>query len=441
MTALLLAFLVLVPAQRGAEVPGLYRQGDLRRPAGAVLEASQRELLEVLADGSAEADARILALEQLAYRGQAPLPYTAIRPIRRLVRGEHLADYLRCLAMCGPQGLEELRGMRDLNRVYLRTEVVYGLGRYAEEGEELARETLADRSAPALVRVAALRALADRGSSFAQVEALRRLASEEGPLLLEALAVLRREPSPDHIPYLIDLLATHEGRPMHEAVAMLRRQTGYGIGADYRTWKLHFLRHKAEGTPFRLPEGEAGDDTATVAYLGIPLYSDRIVFVLDSSGSMNDALPERRDRSRGAVAVAEFSALLPRLPASASFNVVFFASGVRSWAERLQKQDDAAVVGARAWVSGNAFDGGTNLFAGLAFGFVDEDVEEIVLLSDGLPSEGQLTDPAAILARIARWNRWRQVRISTISFGAPPRARAFLFRLAHENAGAFRVID
>jgi len=46
-----------------------------------------------------------------------------------------------------------------------------------------------------------------------------------------------------------------------------------------------------------------------------------------------------------------------------------------------------------------------------------------------------------ILARIARWNRWRGARVSTISFGAPPNARAFLYRLAMENRGSCRIIN
>jgi hypothetical protein len=441
MVAVLLMILALAPAQGSAGVPGLWRQGDAGGPPGQVAEASQAALLRVLEDADAESAAKILALEQLAYRGRAPLPYDTIRRTRRLVRGEHLADWLRCLGMCGEQGLQDLRDLPEQRRGMMQAEIVYALGRRDSAGEDLARATLADRSRPAEVRVAALRALADRGSPFAEVEALRRLAMEDGPLLLEALAVLHRAPTADHIPFLIDLLAEREGRPAAEAAALLRRITGYGIGTDERTWRLHYLRHKAEGTPFRLVSDQDAGSVETLSYLGIPLLSDRIVFVLDSSGSMDDALPERRGRTRGAVAVGEFSAMLPRLPASASFNIAFFDGGVRSWAPRLQAQDDRTVGDARGWVQANAFEGGTNLFGGVAFAFVDPDVEELVLLSDGMPSEGELTDPAAILARVARWNRWRLMRISTISFGAPPHARAFLFRLAHEQGGAFRLID
>jgi hypothetical protein len=441
MTALLLALLAALPAQEAARVPGLYLQGDSARPQGRVVEPEIEQLLGLLAGSRIDNDVRMPLLAQLAYRADGPLPYEQIRRIKRHVRGDAMVDYLRCMALCGEQGLEELRNYEKRRKPELRAEVVYGLGRYASDGEAYARAVLADHREPLLAQVAALRALADRASDFASVEALRRISIAEGPLLLEALAVLRRAPSDDHVLALIDLLKRDDGRPSREAMAMLQRITGYSIGSDYRSWMRFYLRHHVEGTPFRAPEEGERNSAPTLSYMGLPLYGNQIVFVLDSSGSMREPLPEQPRSTKGQRAVAEFVGLLPRLPREAAFNVVFFSGQVIAWSDELESQGEGTVQSAREWVRARDFDGGTNIYGGLEFAFLDPAVEEIVLLSDGAPTAGALTDPAEILARVARWNRWRHVRISTVSFGAPPKARAFLYRLSRENGGACRVID
>lgn len=441
MTALLLTLLAALPAQEAARVPGLYLQGDLDRPEGRVMEPAVERLLAMLADSGVDNDVRIPLLAQIAYRADGPLPYDDIRRIKRHVRGDALVDYLRCMALCGEKGLEELRDYEKRRKPELRAEVVYGLGRYASDGEAYARAVLADRREPILAQVAALRALADRDSDFAPVEALRRLRLAEGPLLLEALEVLRRAPSDDHVLGLIDLLERDDGRPSREATAMLQRITGYSIGSDYRSWKRFYLRHKVEGTPFRAPEEGKRNSAPTLSYMGLPLYGNQIVFVLDSSGSMNEPLPEQPRSSKGQRAVDEFVGLLPRLPREAAFNVVFFSHQVFPWSDELESQGKGTVLSARDWALARDFGGGTNLYGGVEFAFRDPAVEEIVLLSDGAPTDGALTQPSDILARVARWNRWRHVRVSTVSLAAPPKARDFLYRLAKENGGACRVIN
>lgn len=424
-----------------ARTPGLYLQGDRERPRGHVEAPSTGRLLEIMGDRRADTAERVAAMEMLAYLGRSPLPLEPVLAMKRLARGDSRVDYLHCLGLCGEAGLEELSDYSRRRKPAERAEYVYAWGRHAEDGEEVARATLADRDEAPEARVAALRALADRGSDFAVPEALRRLAMEDGVLLLEALAVLRREPSHDAVSALIQVVDEHEGRPAREAVALLQKITGYNIGMDVRRWKYFFLRHKAEGTPMVAESSEEPNSPETLSYLGLPIYGDRVVFVLDASGSMNDPMPEQWRSSRAERAVQEFVQLLPRLPEAAAFNVVYFASGVNPWSERLRAQDQEAVAEASGWAQRQPIDGGTNLYGGVAFAFNDPEVQEIVLLSDGRPTHGELIDSATILARVARWNRWRGVRISTVSLGAMPEPRAFLYRLSRENGGACRVIN
>lgn len=292
-----------------------------------------------------------------------------------------------------------------------------------------------------MVRMAALRGLADRGSPLAHVEAVRRLSIEQGDLLLECLAIVRRDPSEDDVGPLIDLLAEHDGRVANEAVELLQRITGYRIGHDHRSWSHFRLKHVAEGTPFRLADDGGTRGIDTLSYLGIPILGRGIAFVIDASTSMTATLPDQRQYTRATRSVDEFVGLLPKIPEEASFNVVFFASELTIFRPDLLEASLETKRAAQAFVEGMLFDGGTNLYGGLEAAFEAPDLEEVILLSDGSPSVGEVVQPGRILARVARWNRWRHVRISTISFGASPAARAFLYRLSAEHAGYCRVID
>lgn len=430
---------MLAALQGGPTAGEIYHAGSSRRPYGRISEPSKIQLIAAMKDRSQDGEVRLYALELLAYRSES-LPLEAVLSVKHLARGEAQVDFARCLGLAGPAGLEALRNMKRNRRPDVRAEVTYARILLEEEGEELGRQMLRDRREKPFVRIAALRALADRESPFAQVEALRRLGMEEGILLYECLAILRREPSQDHIPALIELLGASTGRAANESVAMLQEITGYRIANDYKTWKHFYLKHKSEGTPFhREPDPDEVDNT--LSYMGVPIYSDRVVFVLDSSTSMTTRLPEQRAETRATKSVKEFVRMLPRLPQTASFNVIFFDSELHGFEEGMVPVSQEVLAGAADFVESNAFEGGTNLFGGLDLAFEEEEVEEVLLLTDGAPSVGEIVDPVHILARIARWNRWRGARVSTISFGAPPNARAFLYRLAMENRGSCRIIN
>ena len=103
-------------------------------------------------------------------------------------------------------------------------------------------------------------------------------------------------------------------------------------------------------------------------------------------------------------------------------------------------RSDKNVARAVQWLESRRFRGGTNLFEGLADAFDSKDVEEIILLSDGEPSVGEVQDPDRIRAWVQRWNRWRKIRLSTIALSAPRLARSFVAKLAEENGGVCRDI-
>lgn len=404
-------------------------------------DASMQSLEARLLDRSTSAEERVRVLEELAMRDGA-VSYEACEAAKSVARGPWTVDYVRLLGRAGEEALPELRKYARSRTDLIRAEAVYGLVRAdAEQGEAIARKIVHDRSEPVEARIAALRGLADRGSIVVRVEALRQLNAEEAPLQLEAIEILARAPSESDVRYLIDVVGQADGRVQSDAVALLQKITGYRIGADARSWRYFFVKHESEGTAFKRVSGPEEASHQTLSYMGIPIQGERIVFVLDASGSMNAPLAERTRESRGNRAVNELAELLPRLPSKAAFDIVFFESTITGFGGgRMVNRADKRIEDAHSWLEQRQFDGGTNLFGGLEEAFTRKDVEEIILLTDGMPSAGEVQDPHRILAWVQRWNRWRKVRISTIGLSAPRQADNFLAKLAAQNRGVYRAV-
>ena len=81
---------------------------------------------------------------------------------------------------------------------------------------------------------------------------------------------------------------------------------------------------------------------------------------------------------------------------------------------------------------------GTNVFDSLEATLKDRRVDTIYLLTDGNPTRGRFTAPAAILKEIGALNRVRGATIHCIAFGAESK---LLKDLAAQNGGKYRFVD
>ena len=389
--------------------------------------------------GMDDLEKKFLAVHFMSFL-EFPVDADTLKSIKRYLGDEPLLiSYIKCLGQSGESTRKELRKYLKSRLPAVRAEATYALTRWFDDGEDFGLSYLANRGLHPWQRVAALRGLADRESSLAMVQALRRLTVEEGTLLWECLSILRRDLNHDAIPYLIELLKKDRSRGVNESVAMLQALTGYRIGHDYRAWKIAFLQHQAEGSIMKA-QAEDSRELKTVSYLGIPLLSDNICFVLDSSVSMSQRMYEMRRETRASRLITEWESILPRIPSVSKFNVVFFQTTITKMYDQLAEASIKAKEYARVFVKNNKFTGGTNLYSGINIGLQQEGVEELVVLSDGEPN-GDVNIPSHILLEIEQFNRWRNIRISTISFSAPRRAEVLMYRIAADNLGHFRNLD
>ena len=162
-------------------------------------------------------------------------------------------------------------------------------------------------------------------------------------------------------------------------------------------------------------------EVSKAAFFGIRVESHRVVFVLDISGSMLEELRARYVGEKGDYRIdrakKELRQVVENLDEGALFNVIAFNSAVMPWQETVSASSGATRAECDAWIEKLGALGGTNLFDSLRAAFDDPDVDTIVVLSDGEPSVGELTEPSAIRDEVQRWNRDRGIVIRTVAMG------------------------
>jgi Mg-chelatase subunit ChlD len=173
---------------------------------------------------------------------------------------------------------------------------------------------------------------------------------------------------------------------------------------------------------------------ATPRFLGLPLPSRHVTFVIDASGSMSEGHAEHG--TRWAAVCAELRAALDRMD-GAHVNVIRFAGEARAAFPRAAPLTAAR----RAQIERFLADppaGRTALYDGIALALEDPEVDTVVVLSDGAPSAGSHFTKSDLLAEVRRGNRWRRARIDVVSVGSDgiaKRWRDVLRRIADDSGG------
>ncbi len=138
----------------------------------------------------------------------------------------------------------------------------------------------------------------------------------------------------------------------------------------------------------------------------------QIVFTIDVSGSMSG---ERINQAKGALL-----SILDTLGENDKFNIVAYESSVKKFKNELVTATSATIGEAKTYVSSLQADGGTNFHGGvkeslLQF-FNSTDQKLMIVLSDGEPTAGEITDPNEIRTFVKE-NNPLKVSISTVAMG------------------------
>ncbi len=284
-----------------------------------------------------------------------------------------------------------------------------------------------------------------------------------------ALAVMRCKPV---VPALIAGLAAELNRKkdpwamdvrLHKLLEGLTGQSVVRGSAE--PWQEFWRR---EGAAFAVrPKPKPGEAPATEGkyekFFDLEVESDRVLFVLDFSGSMAEPANVKQrgvgtagdgtatNATKAELVVSELKQLVLSLPDGALVNMVVFGDEVRVWRKEgqrpalVQLDDDA-----RDDLLGNFLDnlrpsGATNLYGALdvALEFGDRGLydkyyaagfDTLYVISDGAPTAGEVTDKDEIRRRVRERNGLRKITVHCITFGEQ-NDMDFLRAMAEENGG------
>ena len=288
---------------------------------------------------------------------------------------------------------------------------------------------------------------------------------------------------------LLNVLENGKGRLKEDAHRALLNLTGLRYSNNPKTWRSWWKRARSY---FKVPTEEEiqkkraqirkamaayGAEDKSPPFLGIKTKSQRILFILDVSGSMRDLVvpkgsdPEKLKRFRELYGPGETKIdlsrnqlinTIARLGKHVKFNILLFDSEIRPWKKKL--------VSASGGNKNMAFKflgrltpesierrvakddkGGTNTFAALnwAFGLTKKpqkkptknhkvESDTVFFLTDGLPSAGRLIDVNELLRYFRVVNRRAKIVFHTITFGTGN--ESFLRPMAESSGGRFVAV-
>ncbi len=227
-------------------------------------------------------------------------------------------------------------------------------------------------------------------------------------------------------------------------------------------WKEFWAK---EGAGFKVQPKLAAGEAPPLAdkyekFFKIDVESDRVLFVLDFSGSMAEpitlqarttAAPAGQTTTKAALVVSELEKLIMSLPDGTLINLVVFSDEVRVWRQEgnrpaLVKLDD----GSRDDLVANFLrnlrpSGATNIYGaldkalefsgrGIHDKYYDTAFDTLYVITDGAPTAGPITDKDEIRRRVRETNRLRRIAINCITFG-DKNDTDFLRPMAEENGG------
>jgi hypothetical protein len=237
-------------------------------------------------------------------------------------------------------------------------------------------------------------------------EVARRYLSEDWRDAARARGLCRALDPPRAVPILIEALAAWERRTRSgtgsrriqaEIVEELQRLSGRGMGAEPERWSEWWLAVRSGRIALPADIAAAGGQTSSAAFFGLRAVTDRVLFVVDRSGSMRTAFGTG-GRSRHAEAIDQLVRFLRQSGEDTRFSVAVFGSDGTAWRTRLATATDGNLELVEKWLERKEPDGETLLFEGLRAGLgLDArgrldlarcEADTVIVLCDGATTEG-----------------------------------------------------
>ena len=264
------------------------------------------------------------------------------------------------------------------------------------------------------------------------------LFESEFALRRSIVQALTNVPEPAAVDALIEILGNLKGEVRGDIARYLTSISGEEFELDANAW-AEWWKANREDFDFP-PRGQRAalarlKPKGTSLYYGMPIYAQRLVFVIDTSGSMRGRRIEAAKR--------ELVNAINALPEGVYFNVLPFNVRVGSWQRKLVVASPENKQKAAGFVLQQDLGPATASYDALEAA-LEFDAESIYFLTDGAPHGGKVNQPAEIVDVLTRLNHTRRVTINSIGIDVGPAGNlfdTFLKTLAEQNYGEYRRVD
>jgi len=244
-------------------------------------------------------------------------------------------------------------------------------------------------------------------------------------------------PMKESMPVLVQRLAKETGRMRVDLVYALSSIAGEQLGKDADEWTA-WMRTK--GGPFQVDKAKTAayreenrvqdvEIPQTGYFYGLPIYSDRLCFVVDSSASMN---PNRMGSM-----IMNLAQTCKVLKDNVMFNIVDFGGDVEiMYAGSLTGDHNAGAKRAMEM----DLSVGTRSYDGMEVGWLLDEVDTVYFLSDGAPIRGQIDPWSDIRRAYSLCHRHRPVAMWCIEFKEGGLTQE-MADIADENYGMYEKVE
>lgn len=308
-----------------------------------------------------------------------------------------------------------------------------------EKAKPLVEKALSDRVP--YVKNCALLLLRDKNPAACLPKAIEACKDPAWQVKAAALATLADLKEKESVQPLIDALGRESGRLKHDAWVALRRLSGMSIPDNAEMWQSWWNSNKDTFDPKAVAapggdggaNGGGGDGETQITYHGIVVYSNRVCFTLDCSGSMADDVGGGRTKIQ--LAQTELTKTLRQFGTGRYFNVIFFPTAIQPWKPRLQAASPQTLSEAIRFIETRTAATRGNMYDAFVAVMDDPTVDTIFTLSDGRPSAGEVQFADRFLALFLRRNRYQRLEVHTILVGQGRMDQEFMEKLAAETGG------
>ena len=373
-----------------------------------------------------------------------------------------------------------LRGMLADSYWLARANACRALARLGDSESISTLAQMSIRDAVGKVKIAAMDALGSFGKEAEHTTPLweRNLLRRVWQIQVATCDNLRRVGSTKPVDLLIGRLDQEGGR-VHDAIRQsLKALTG--VDKDWRaeTWRKWWVKQKRfaklekkmreaidkdppKPTPTRTPKTRYATQKKPPTYYGLKVYARAVGYVLDVSASMSqgfrvsEAMQRRLGRkytasTRIGVCKEELAQSIRSLDPRTRINMVFFSNRVRKW-QSVPVPAGSMGENAISAVKNVQPNGQTNYYDALRaiLGMEDGEIgggwraafadtpDTLFFLTDGTPTDGEITKADELLSWFNERNRFARLRVHVIAMGNTGVDLEFLSKLAKTNDGFF----